>query len=58
MHREPKPAPRPSLDPNPSHPPRLPAEGDGAPDPVERVEDEEAEPDEDDRDGLGVRPGG
>jgi hypothetical protein len=25
---------------------------------VEQVEDEEAEPDEDDRDGVGVRPGG
>ena len=27
-------------------------------DPVARIEDEEAEEDEDDRDGLGVRPGG
>ncbi len=26
--------------------------------PPERIEDEEAEEDEDDRDGLGVRPGG
>jgi hypothetical protein len=25
---------------------------------VDQVEEEEAEPDEDDRDGLGVRPGG
>jgi hypothetical protein len=49
--------PKPEL-PHPSHPPVLPADKDKAPDPVDRIEDEEAEPDEDDRDGLGVRPGG
>lgn len=44
--------------PGPTHPPTLPAEPDAAPDPVTRVADEEAEEDEDDADGLGVRPGG
>jgi hypothetical protein len=45
-------------DAEPHHPPGLPAEDDDAPDPVKKIEDEEAEEDEDDADGIGVRPGG
>lgn len=37
---------------------RPPVKQEEAPLPPERIEDEEAEEDEDDRDGLGVRPGG
>jgi len=45
-------------DPSPRHPPGKPADDDDAPNRKPGVEDEEAEEDEDDADGIGVRPGG
>jgi len=49
---------RPKVDQGSRHPSGPPADNDDAQDPLTRVEDEEAEEDEDDADGLGVRPGG
>jgi hypothetical protein len=49
---------RPKPDQPSSLPPGTSADDDDAEDPLTRVEDEEAEEDEDDADGLGVRPGG
>jgi hypothetical protein len=49
---------RPEADQAPRRPPAMPPDDDEPSDPATRIEDEEAEADEDDADGIGVRPGG
>ena len=49
---------RPQADQAPRQPPTMPTDDEAPPDPVTQIEDEDAEEDEDDADGLGVRPGG
>jgi hypothetical protein len=49
---------RPEADKAPRRGPAMPPDDDEPSDPVTRIEDEEAEGDEDDADGIGVRPGG